>query len=520
MNNKKNIGREFVSYSFSKELLLGINEAEYTHCTNVQEKTFEFSLQGRDVTVMSQTGTGKTAAFLLSVFSELQNLKKNKRALILAPTRELAIQIEKEAKLLGKHLNLKIGSFYGGVGYNSQELLLKKNVDIVIGTPGRILDFINTKKLILKDFGFLVIDEADRLFDMGFYPDIQRIIRKMPSKDDRQTMMFSATLNNEARMIVRNFMNNPEKVEITPEVMVVNAIAQTLYHIGSSEKFNFMLGIIKRDVPKNILVFTNTKNEAERISKKLEHNGYKSAYLIGDLKQSTRTQTINNFKEGKLQILVATDVAARGLHIDDLEMVVNYDLPNEAENYVHRIGRTARAGKTGKAISFGCEKFIYNLDAIETLIGDKIPVKFAEDDYFVEGKVGFNEKKLRHPKGGKPVKKGKTSYKNVRSDKIDKNKDSKNDKNRKNTDKGKKIKNTQTIAKSESLSKNKLNKKKKVLKPKLSTLDDRLSYYKKKYGEDFKVAGQDSTPATTTVKRKKKQKKQKIIKKILSFFKR
>jgi len=515
MNDIKKNSREFKSYSFSKELLAGIEKAGYKLCTNVQEKTFEYSLNGTDVTVMSQTGTGKTAAFLITVFNgmfdEKQNKKSNSRALILAPTRELAIQIEKEAKSLGKYLDLIIGSFYGGVGYNSQEILLKKKVDIVIGTPGRVLDFINSKKLILKDFGFLVIDEADRLFDMGFYPDIQRIIRKMPSEEKRQTMMFSATLNNEARMIVRNFMNNPEKVEITPDVMVVNAIAQVLYHIGSSEKFNFMLGIIKRDVPKNILVFTNTKNEAIRVSKKLEHNGYKSAYLIGDMKQSKRIKTINDFKEDKLQILVATDVAARGLHVNGLEMVINYDLPNEAESYVHRIGRTARAGESGKAISFGCEKFVYNLDAIESFIGEKIPVKFAEEEYFMDDREGFDENVKMHSKK-KTVARGKSkskikSFKESKSDKIKSNRSADNKNKVKN-----KLQKKQAV-----IGKKKPSKTKKVVKPKFNSLEERLSYYKEKYGEDFKVAGQTKKPAVATVKHKKKQK---IIKKLLSFFKR
>ncbi len=522
MENKNISNRKFSSYSFPKELLDGVNGAGYVNCTTVQEKTFEFSLQGKDVTVMSQTGTGKTAAFLVSIFAQSyrENLDQGvkKRALILSPTRELAIQIEKEAKLLGKKLNLLIGSFYGGVGYNSQEILLKKEVDIVIGTPGRLLDFIQQKKLSLKDFNFLVIDEADRLFDMGFYPDVQKIIRKMPSKDNRQTMMFSATLSNEARMIVRNFMNNPEKIEITPEDMVVGTISQALYHVGSSEKFNLMLGIIKKEVPKNVLVFTNMKTEAIKISKKLEHNGFVSAYLIGDLKQSKRISTIDDFKKNKLQILVATDVAARGLHVDDLEMVINYDLPNEAESYVHRVGRTARAGKSGKAISFGCEKFVYNLDAIEAFIGEKIPVVFADDDYYIEAKKGFKEhditdSKKRHVKKDKP--RIKTSRKKV-EDKTDVNRTAKSKDIKPNKEKWKAKKETGKIDKKKAAAKprKKFNKREDF---KASSTEDRLAYYKKKYGEDFTIAGQKGKPATVKTPKKIK-KKSKLIKRLISMF--
>ncbi len=531
MENKNISSKKFTDYSFSDNLLAGINDAGYENCTTVQERTFEFSLKGRDITVMSQTGTGKTAAFLISIFAQLNNDNSEqenirKKTLILSPTRELAIQIEKEAKLLGKKMGLLIGSFYGGVGYNSQELLLKNKVDVVIGTPGRILDFMEQKKLLLKDFNFLVIDEADRLFDMGFYPDVQRIIRKMPSKENRQTMMFSATLSNEARMIVRNFMDKPEKIEITPDDMVVGNISQTLFHVGSAEKFNLMLGIIKKEVPKNVLVFTNMKNEAIKVSKKLEHNGFVSSYLIGDLKQSKRIGTIEDFKKNKLQILVATDVAARGLHVDDLEMVINYDLPNEAESYVHRVGRTARAGKTGKAISFGCDKYVYNLDAIEDFIGEKIPVVFADDDYYVEAKKGFKDMDMATTKR-KPVKKNKPRVKTDRKKITEKT-------NEKNNVRTKDIKPNKDKWKAKKEA-TKIDKKKNIAKPKKkyqkrediksASTEDRLAYYKKKYGEDFTITGKDGKTIKTTkpgiVKKVKKvKKKKKLIKRIISFFKR
>ncbi len=537
MENKNISSREFTSYDFSENLLKGVADAGYQFLTKVQEITFEQSLTGKDVTVMSQTGTGKTAAFLISIFSQMVNgekvteaeRKQVKKALILSPTRELAIQIEKEAKLLGSHLGLLIGSFYGGVGYNRQELLLKKEVDVVVGTPGRILDFIQSKKLNLNNFHFLVIDEADRLFDMGFYPDVERIIRRMPPKEKRQTMMFSATLNNEARMIVRNFMTNPEKIEITPEEIVVKAISQTLFHVGSSEKFSLMLGLIKKESPKNILIFTNMKNEAIKISDRLSHNGFKSEYLIGDMKQNKRIKVIEDFKKNKLQILVATDVAARGLHIEDLEWVINYDLPNEAENYVHRIGRTARAGKSGKAISFGCEKFVYNLDSIEDFIGYKVPVEFAEDEIFTEEKVGYRDREVGRAKKKAPRQKSaskpkaakvpSSSPKKKTSSKPDAKKSKPDAQKSKQAAKGEPKKTRPKNASKAEIQKKRKPKSKQKQSPKLETVEDRLNYYKKKYGEDFTVTEQKS--ASVTAKKGKPAKpEKKFIKRLLSVFRR
>ena len=375
----------FNELNLHREIVQGIDDMGFVQLTAVQEQTLPQTLTGRDMLVQSQTGTGKTAAFLITIFELFLQKKASskQKALIIAPTRELAVQIEKEAKDLGRHLPFVIGSFYGGVGYHQQETLLRRGVDVMVGTPGRLLDFSQKGLINFKDITVLVIDEADRLFDMGFLPDIRRMLRRMVEPEQRQTMLYSATLLPAVRSIAADFMNRPGKVEIAPEQVTVETITQELFHVGNREKLSLLLGILKKRQPRNALIFTNMKHTAERLAKKLEMNGLKCRYLTGDLAQSKRLQTIDDFKAGRLPFLVATDVAARGLHIDDLEMVVNYDLPGDCQNYVHRIGRTARVGKSGLAVSLACENFVENLAAIESIINQKIPVQYAPDELFV-----------------------------------------------------------------------------------------------------------------------------------------
>jgi ATP-dependent RNA helicase RhlB len=391
----------FEQLPLDPRLLRGIHEMGFTKLTSVQEKTLSLTLAGLDAAVQSQTGTGKTAAFLITIFQGQLVAEANRRkALIIAPTRELAAQIEAEAKLIGRHLRASVGCFYGGVGYNHQESLLKRGVDIMVGTPGRLLDLEQKGTLSMRDIGFLVIDEADRLFDMGFLPDIRKILRQVPAVQLRQTMLFSATLSNPAIRIAREYMNRPERIEITPEQITVDTISQELYHVGSREKVSLLLGILKRDKPKSVLFFTNMKCDAERLCRKLVLNGYRCEFLTGDLPQSRRLRIINDFKSGRVFFLVATDVAARGLHIDDLDMVVNFDLPADSENYVHRIGRTARAGKNGKAVSLACERYVCNLDPIEKLIHLKIPAIFVEENMLLRDKSrGMIFKPSARPRG-------------------------------------------------------------------------------------------------------------------------
>jgi len=396
----------FEELNLDPPLLRGIQDMGFTALTPVQERTLVVSLAGRDVAVQSQTGTGKTAAFLITIFQRQRQVAAAwRKALIVAPTRELAVQIEEEAKLLGRHLDLRSGCFYGGVGYHRQEAALKRGVDIMVGTPGRLLDLEQKGTLSMKGIGFLVIDEADRLFDMGFLPDIRRILRRVPPLQYRQTMLFSATLSGPALQIAREHMNQPERIAIRPEKITVDAVHQELYHVGSGEKLGLLLGILRRDRPRSVLIFTNMKHDAERLSRRLEANGYANEYLTGDLAQSKRLQIIDDFKSGRQKIVVATDVAARGLHIEDLDLVVNYDVPNESESYVHRIGRTARAGKSGKAVTLACEKYVLNLAPIQELIQYKIPVIYPEDDLFLPDKsrgLVFHDSRGGRPGGDRP----------------------------------------------------------------------------------------------------------------------
>lgn len=368
--------------------MAGISDAGFTEPTPVQVQTFSHTLAGRDVTVQSQTGTGKTAAFLISIFELLTRNEsyRGAKALIVAPTRELAVQIDEEARLLGAHTGIKTGCFYGGVGYGKQEDEIARGVDIIIGTPGRLLDFCRSKKLDFMSVRICVIDEADRLFDMGFYPDIQEIMRKMVDRTERTTMLFSATLSTKVLNIAWKYMNDPVEVEIEPEHLTVDRIDQSVYHVARDEKMRLLLGLLQSFKPRNALVFTNTKVKAEEVSKRLSMNGFSSRFIMGDLPQSKRMRIIEDIKNGKNQFVVATDVAARGIHIDDLQLVVNYDVPEDPESYVHRIGRTARAGLDGKAITLACEQYVFGLEPIEELIGKKIPVERFGPDLLAEDK--------------------------------------------------------------------------------------------------------------------------------------
>ena len=371
---------DFTEFNLHEELLKGIDAAGYVTCTPVQEAVLKTALDGSDLYVQSQTGTGKTAAYLVSILQELLASPDNagKKVLILLPTRELAVQVEDEAKKLTSGTQLKAFSFYGGVGYERQIAALKKGVDIIVGTPGRMIDLQQSRQLDLSNVGFLVVDEADRMFDMGFYPDLRTLLKVLPKAEDRQTMLFSATLNSYVKNLAWEYTRDAKEITIESDNITVEQIAQELLHVSSDEKMKLLVGILSRDKPESVLIFCNTKRSCEVVSKRLGKNGFKSEFIIGDLPQSKRLQVLNRFKDGSVSILVATDVAARGIDVHDLAMVVNYDLPNESENYVHRIGRTARAGKTGKAYTFCSEQDVYNLPAIERYIEMQIPSRVAD----------------------------------------------------------------------------------------------------------------------------------------------
>ena len=370
------------------DLAKAVAEAGYETCMPVQAATFPHSFQGEDIYAQSQTGTGKTAAFLVSIFQRMMTVdaQRHRKALILAPTRELAVQIEAEAKKLGRHLPISIGAFYGGVSYGPQVDMLRDNVQMLIGTPGRIIDLVQQGKMLLREVGFLVVDEADRMFDMGFIDDLRKLLRYLPPPKERQTFLYSATLNFRIKNLAWEYMTEPKEIVIQAETVTVDLVQQELYHVGADEKLRILMGILARDKPGSAIVFCNQKFMAEELARRLGVNGVDCEYIMGDLPQAKRLQVIERLKAGKIRVLVATDVAARGLDVNGLDLVVNYDVPMDPESYVHRIGRTARAGASGKAITLACEKFVYGLPAIEKYIEMKIPVKAVSEELLAEDK--------------------------------------------------------------------------------------------------------------------------------------
>lgn len=378
----------FTEFNLNEDLLKGIQAAGYETCTPVQEQVLMMSQDGSDLYVQSQTGTGKTAAYLVAIIQEMLSKEENKekKALVMVPTRELAVQVEEEAKTLCSASKLKTVSVYGGVGYEKQISAIKRGADIIIGTPGRLIDLCEGGNLSLANAAFVVCDEADRMFDMGFYPDLRKILKLVPASEQRQTMLFSATLNTYVKNLAWEYTRDPKEIEIAAENITVSEIDQELFHVSSDEKMKLLIGILKNENPSSVIIFCNTKRSCEVVAKRLEINGIKAGFIIGDLPQYKRLKILKDFKSGELKVLVATDVAARGIDVDDLEMVINYDLPNESENYVHRIGRTARAGKTGKAYTFCSEQDVYNLPAIERYIEMQIPAKVAYPEQMMEDK--------------------------------------------------------------------------------------------------------------------------------------
>ena len=394
----------FESLPLPEPVLQGIRGADFKYCTPIQGAALPLSLAGKDVAGQAQTGTGKTAAFLITIFTRLLKHppqqpkprgRPGPRSLIIAPTRELARQIDKDAQLLGKHCGFNIVCIYGGVDYEKQRNQIKAGVDILIATPGRLIDYYKQKFFSLKLVEVLVIDEADRMFDMGFIKDLRYLLRNTSPYDKRLSMLFSATLNFRVMELCYEHMNNPEKVTIEPEKTVVDEVTQSLYHVGHHEKFNLLLGLLKQEEGEKVLIFCNTKAVAERLETKLKHNGYNAGQISGDLHQKARIRVLENFSSGDLDILIATDVASRGIHVDDITHVINFDLPQDPEDYVHRIGRTARAGKKGTAITLCCENFAAHLERVEEYIKHQVPVVWAEEELFLKGKPGVPPRRVR-----------------------------------------------------------------------------------------------------------------------------
>ena len=402
----------FQDFDLPAELMQGIEDAGFSACTPIQAQTLPIALAGQDVAGQAQTGTGKTAAFLVALYAHLlthpadpQRKPTQVRALVLAPTRELAMQIHRDAELLGCHTGLRLGLAYGGTDYDKQRQTLAEGVDILIGTPGRIIDFFKQHVFDLRIAQVVVLDEADRMFDLGFIKDIRFLLRRCPSPDQRLGLLFSATLSHRVQELAYEHMNNPRGITVEAEQVTADRVRQVLYHTANEEKIPLLIGLLRHMDPRRSIVFVNTKRDADRVWASLEGNGIKTAVLSGDVPQKKRQSLLRQFQQGELPVLVATDVAARGLHIEQVSHVFNYDLPQDAEDYVHRIGRTARIGSDGDAISFACEKYVYSLPEIEAYIGDKIPVEAVTEELLARD-LAPPVKIDRPPRSGRPGDRG------------------------------------------------------------------------------------------------------------------
>ena len=391
MSDKPLTDITFSSFDLHPALLAGLEGAGFSRCTPIQAMTLPVALAGRDVAGQAQTGTGKTLAFLVAVMNRLlsrpalaERKPEDPRALILAPTRELAIQIHKDAVKFGADLGLRFALVYGGVDYDKQRELLQKGVDVIIATPGRLIDYVKQHKVVsLHACEVCVLDEADRMFDLGFIKDIRFLLRRMPERTTRQTLLFSATLSHRVLELAYEHMNEPEKLVVETEFITAAKVRQKLYYPADEEKIPLLIGLLSRSEGARTMVFVNTKAFVERVARALERAGYRVGVLSGDVPQKKRESLLKKFQAGQLEILVATDVAARGLHIDGVSHVYNYDLPFDAEDYVHRIGRTARLGAEGDAISFACERYGMSLPDIEAYIEQKIPGEHVTPEMLV-----------------------------------------------------------------------------------------------------------------------------------------
>src|ERR1700686_1922190 len=407
----------FESLNIAESLKRGIAELGYTRCTPIQAQTLPVALAGRDVAGQAQTGTGKTVAFVIALFNRLltdpgaPNRPVNApRAIVIAPTRELAVQIHSDALSLGKFTGLKFAIVFGGVDYDKQRRILEEGVDVLIGTPGRIIDYFKQHVFELRHIQVAVMDEADRMFDLGFIKDIRFILRRLPHPTLRLTMMFSATLSHRVMELAYEHMNNPELIRIEPDKMTVDRVTQVLYFPSTEEKIPLLMGLLRRIDARRTMVFVNTKRIAEVLERTLTANGFVAPALSGDVPQNKRLKMMRDFHDGEIAVLIATDVASRGLHIPDVSHVFNFDLPHDPPDYVHRIGRTARAGAEGDAISFACEEYAVSLPDIETFVGHKIPFSSISPELLATGVVAGavvhshrpHRPGDRRPGGGRP----------------------------------------------------------------------------------------------------------------------
>lgn len=381
----------FHDFDLPDPLLHGISDLGFTYCTPIQAEILPSTLFGKDAFGKAQTGTGKTAAFLITVITQILNnptQAKRKsgtpRVLIIAPTRELVLQISEEARQISKYCKLAIISVFGGMDYDKQRKLLSGvPVDIVVATPGRLLDFQRRRDINLKKVEVLILDEADRMLDMGFIPDVRKIIYSTPPKEKRQTMLFSATLTDAITRLAFSWTRNPVKVEIEPEQVAVDTVDQVVYIVTAKEKFALLYNVIARQNLERVLIFCNRKDEVSRLAEMLTRYGINCSVLSGDVPQKKRVQRLEGFKAGRIRVIVATDVVARGIHIEGMDHVINFKLPHDPEDYVHRIGRTGRAGATGTSISFADDDDAFYLPDIEAFIDRKLDCIEPDDDWLV-----------------------------------------------------------------------------------------------------------------------------------------
>lgn len=401
----------FASLGLSDPILQSITEQGYETPSPIQSQAIPLILDGKDIMAAAQTGTGKTAGFTLPILELLAKGKRPQsnqvRALILTPTRELAAQVGESAATYGKHLPLNTTVVFGGVKINPQMMKLRKGIDILVATPGRLLDLHNQNAVKFDHLEILILDEADRMLDMGFVRDIRKIIQLLPVK--RQNLLFSATFSAEIRKLAQEFVNNPAEISVTPRNSTAKSVEQWIYPADKKKKSALLAKLIKENDWRQVLVFSRTKHGANRLTRFLEAEGIKSAAIHGNKSQGARTRALAEFKDGSIRILVATDIAARGLDIDQLPQVINFDLPNVAEDYVHRIGRTGRAGATGQAISLVCADEFSDLSGIERLIKELIPRKFIDGFTPVvplpESRLDTRPIKAKKPKKQRPPKK-------------------------------------------------------------------------------------------------------------------
>jgi ATP-dependent RNA helicase RhlB len=396
----------FDSLPIHESILAGIRDAGFEFCTPIQANTLPIALQGHDVAGQAQTGTGKTAAFLIAAYQRLLNKDRDPdkprqpRLFALAPTRELAVQIANDAEVLGKHTELKIALAYGGTDYEKQRKTLEGGVDLLIGTPGRIIDYFKQGVFKLDQVEVAILDEADRMFDLGFIKDIRYLLRRLPDPDKRLNMLFSATLSQRVMELAYEHMNEPELIRIEPDKVTADRVRQAIFFPSNEDKMPLLIGLVREMGEGRIMIFVNMKREAERVQDFLEANGIHAAAISGDVPQKKRLRMLMDFQAGTLPVLIGTDVASRGLHVPDVHYVINYDLPQDAEDYVHRIGRTARAGASGDAISLGCETYVITLPDIEKYIGHNIPVANYDPDDLPE--IVRPKPRPRKPRSGGP----------------------------------------------------------------------------------------------------------------------